>query len=91
MMNNNLKHTPESQTTPVLVSSYALDEALMMQEALDFTLRECSHLHMKNRMDHGSLLTVEEEAALEKLSIFLVKESLRFTSFILEHSKGGAK
>ena len=70
---------------PVIVSNYTVDEALMLHEALEFTLRECSHLHTKNRLDHGSLLTEEEAAALKKLSLFLVQEDLRYTAFILEN------
>ena len=69
----------------VIVSNYTVDEALMLHEALEFTLRECSHLHTKNRLDHGSLLTEKELEALRKLSTFLVQEDLRYTAFILEN------
>ena len=69
----------------VIVSNYTVDEALMIHEALEFTLRECSHLHTKNRLDHGSLLTEKELEALRKLSTFLAQEDLRYTAFILEN------
>ena len=70
---------------PVIVSNYTPAEALMIHEALEFTLRECSHLATKNRLDHGSLLTEKEAAALKKLSLFLVQEDLRYTAFIVEN------
>ena len=79
------KEISKLQTSPVLVSSYTPEEALMMHEALEFTLRECSHLNMKNKFEHGSLLTEEEVVALKKLSLFLVQEDLRYTAFILEN------
>ena len=82
---NKKKNIIPQKRSEVLVSSYTPEEALMMHEALEFTLRECSHLNMKNKFEHGSLLTEEEVVALKKLSLFLVQEDLRYTAFILEN------
>lgn len=79
---------PEMKEAPVLVCAYTLEEAMFMQEAIRFLCKECQHLAVKNKLDHGSILSEEELTALHKIMGFLGRENIRYCSFILEHSGG---
>ena len=89
-MKNLFKKKPAPPAVPMLKRSYSVSEALMLQEAIDFTLRECHRLLLKDNLSHGGLLLEKEKDTLEKLTKFLGEQNLDFMRFILAHDEGGA-
>lgn len=84
-MRNPFKRKPLPPAEPMLVRTYSISDALMMQEAIDFTLRECQRLLVKDRLDHGGYLLEAEKASLEKLTMFLGEQNLDFMRFVLKN------
>ena len=79
------KHNKKATPPPTYTVTFTLAEAAMFEEALAFTLAECQHLEVKNRLSHGSHFTDTELAALHFFIDFLERHDLAAMKFLLDH------
>lgn len=79
------KRNKKTPLPPTYTVTYTLAETAMLEEALAFTLAECQHLAVKNKLSHGSHFTESELAALHFFIEFLGRHDLAAMSFLLEH------
>lgn len=79
------KRNKKPSLPPAYTVTYTLEETAMLEEALAFTLAECQHLAVKNRLSHGSHFTDAELAALHFFIEFLGRHDLAAMKFLLDH------
>lgn len=79
------KHNKKATPPPTYTVTFTLAEAAMFEEALAFTLAECQHLAVKNKLSHGAHFTETELAALHFLMEFLGRQDLAVMRFLLDH------
>lgn len=79
------KHNKKATPPPTYTVTFTLAEAAMFEEALAFTLAECQHLAVKNKLSHGAHFTETELAALHFFIEFLGRHDLAAMKFLLDH------
>lgn len=91
MFRRKKKHPVTPRKPDVLNMSYTPEEAGMLLECVDFTLRELQRMAVKNREAHGGLYTEVELDCLHKTMRFCAGQIKALWGFVMDREANDAE